>query len=86
MIINKQECEDAANELGLRDKSAGRGQWKLKPHGCISAKKPKDDLIFASPVGHPYNNIPCGATAEHSIWGDKKSYDCICAKEGDIDF
>jgi len=71
MITNKQECEEAANILGLVDKYAYESQTNGKPYGCIYASN--DWLAFASPLDHPYGNTPCGSHSVHV-------YDCLCAK------
>ena len=79
MIISKQECEGAAEELGLTDKSASSSQSNGKPHGCIYSKSPQK-LTFELPVGHPYGDTPCGAMSNGIM------YECICAKEGNVAF
>ena len=77
IITNIEECEAAASEFGLQDQSAMESQEEGRSHGCTYGRMIKV-LIFASPMGHPYSNVPCGS------WSHENRYDCICAIAGDM--
>ena len=78
MISSKNECENAAMSLGLRDTSASYRSNELRATGCI-----------LNPSNHwlswhdSTNDIPCGAIdTSHEL---KPSYNCIC-KRGKIKY
>ena len=70
-----------------------RNRYKDKPHGC-SYKVYSDGSValnWASPVSHPYDNIPCGSSLGnyYNNFGGENNFDrnnkynCICI-EGKI--
>ena len=76
MISDKEECENAAISLGLRDTSAVIRSNKPRPNGCI-VNRATHWLAWHDST----NDIPCGAI--DTSQSKRPSYDCIC-KQGKI--
>ena len=70
MIKTSKDCEDAAMFLNLPSTTSYSHQYKDTPHGCIYSSN--DWLIFSSPNGQIYENVPCGTF----------NYGCICKAPG----
>ena len=77
MIKTSKDCEDAAMFLDLLSTTSysKHTQYEDVPHGCIYSSI-KNWLIFSSPNGQIYENVPCG-TFKNGI-----DYDCICKAPG----
>ena len=89
MVTTKNECEDAADLLELKDTGAYEMQLAERPMGCIYgvADGISDWLSWASPKNHPSfhatYNTSCGSI--HKFHNNiPVTYNCICNSRYDI--
>ena len=75
-VRTKEECELAATNLGLSDRTAFTSLTPGRPHGCSYADNDWLNWYEDDPKADPYVSVSCG-------WFDSgHRYDCLCAIKG----
>ena len=74
MVDSKEECEDAATNLGLSDTTAYSTGAGGRPHGCIYSSS--NWLNWNDPLFSLHESAPCGSTQASDEW------DCLCKMQG----
>ena len=78
MITDQQECDKAAKDLDLEENNSSVFQFDDRAHGCLiyGIVHSETYLVWAPTESHPHANVPCGTG----------SFNCICARYGNINF